>query len=215
MTQRFTQISNLDEARLYYEGLAGRMPERGQVIPHLCDQIGEWAQQNLGSQSAEFSIVELCAGGGQLADPLLQRFPAARYVGFDFLAHGIAYAQEKLARFDDRVTLIQADLNDDGWLDQLPPVVHIWTSLQSLHDLGDAAAVSRIYSMTYQPLADGGWWVLADLLADSLQAGQTDPGRLTVEEHLTRFEQAGYRSVLCTLKTPSFGCFRAEKSPAS
>jgi SAM-dependent methyltransferase len=204
VAQRFRDISNLEEARAYYEGLADRWPERAAVIEHLCGEVAQIATQN------QCTVVELCAGGGQLAFPLLSRFPNLRYLGFDSSEHGIVYAREKLAPFATRVELYEMDLNDNAWLAKVPERVDACLSLQSLHDLGDAEAVARIYRVTHDLLTPGGRWILADFLEHSSDTPAADPGRLTVEKHLELFDAAGYATAHCTMQTRNFGCFVAK-----
>lgn len=212
MTQRFRDIRNLHDARVYYEGLAERWPERGPVLEHLCEQVGTVVEAH-GRTDLDLTVVELCAGGGQLAYPLLERFETLRYTGIDFSPHGIAYAQEKLAPFAERVSLYEADLNGSAWLDHVPARVGVFMSLQSLHDLGDASHVARIYAKTRAFLADGGCWILADFLRKSLEDPTADPGRLSIEEHLAFFADAGYADARCTMETRNFGCFLAVAGP--
>jgi cyclopropane fatty-acyl-phospholipid synthase-like methyltransferase len=202
MVARFRDISSVTDARDYYEGLSERWPERIAIIDHLCEQVA--------ALSDEATMVELCAGGGQLAWPLLTRFPRLRYIGLDLSPHGLAYAEDKLASFGGRVTLRQADLNTDDWLAYVPPQVDGWLSLQSLHDLGDANAVARIYAVTRKYLRRGGRWILADLLPQTGQDPAVNPGRLPIETHLQYFEAAGYATAQCTMQTDHFGCFVAE-----
>lgn len=207
MCKRFRDIQNVEEARAYYEGLGERWPERTRVVAHLCDQVALLPEDG--------RIVELCAGGGQLAYPLLERFPKLRYMGLDLSTHGIEYARAKLARFGDRAQLYTVDLNAEEWLDLLAPAdvqpIDAWISLQSLHDLGDAAAIARIYALTYALLRPGGRWILADLLAQSTADPAADPGRLTVERQLELFAAAGYADARCTMETRNFGCFVAAR----
>jgi hypothetical protein len=202
MTARFQDISSLAQAQTYYEGLAARWPERAEVIAHLCEQAALVPPKGV--------VVELCAGGGQLAFPLLSQYPQMRYIGFDLSTHGIAYARQKLAPFADRVTLWQADLNQDAWLTHLPGPIDALLSLQSLHDLGDANAVARLYAVTHALLHTQGRWILADFLEHSVQEPASNPGRLRVEQHLAYFNQAGYSTAHCTLQTANFGCFVAQ-----
>ncbi|MEX1020368.1 MAG: class I SAM-dependent methyltransferase [Litorilinea sp.] len=219
MTARFRDIHTLAEARDYYEGLSDRWPERTDVIEHLCIQVGHLLAATtsvvgLGKTARPLRVVELAAGGGQLAAPLLARFPTLRYVGFDQSPWGIAYAEEKLALYAPRVALYEADLNGTAWLEQLPGLVDVFISLQSLHDLGDEAAVARIYSTTRKQLAPQGRLIFADLLQHSSANPAADPGRLTVESHLARLAAAGYADAQCTMQTRNFGCLVATATGA-
>jgi hypothetical protein len=107
-------------------------------------------------------------------------------------------------------TWLEADLNEDSWQAQIVQPVNAFVSLQSLHDLGDEAAVARIMRLAAQHLAPQGQFVYADMLAEEVPPANPNPGKLPVTRHLDLLRAAGFSSVACTWTTGVFGCFLAQ-----
>lgn len=177
-------------------------PERQDVIRHIVNQVAA-----LPFPAAE--VVELCSGTGQLAEALLITLPQIRYTGLDRSEVLIAYASKRLASFDNRATLIQANLNEVAWLDDLRKPLQAIVSMQSLHDLGGEAEVDRIYGLSKKLLASGGLFLNADLTVPPGQDKPDNPGRRSIPRHLELLRRHGYQNVVCTLELGEFGCFVA------
>jgi hypothetical protein len=111
-----------------------------------------------------------------------------------------------LAPFGDRVSLIETDLNTDGWQTRLVGDIHAIVTMQSLHDLGDERQVKRIYSVAKELLAPGGLLLNADLLPDLGPDVNPNPGRLTAARHLDLLNGQGFADVACTLELERFSC---------
>ncbi|MBU1616964.1 MAG: methyltransferase domain-containing protein [Candidatus Margulisbacteria bacterium] len=78
-----------------------------------------------------FTLLDLGIGTGNLAKKVLERFPGARVTGVDFSEQMINICRERLARFADRLTLINM-----GFDRELPPGKHnVVTMNLSLHHL--------------------------------------------------------------------------------
>ncbi|MCP4360348.1 MAG: hypothetical protein GY796_20260, partial [Chloroflexi bacterium] len=82
-------------------------------------------------------------------------------------------------------------------------------SMQSLHDLGDEAAVNRIYGLAKSLLVPGGLFLNADLIVPPQQDKPGNPGRRSISRHLELLQAQDYRQVTCTLARGEFGCFVA------
>ena len=199
----FRTFENPAEAAQYAASLDERWPERAAVLSHLSAQLAHLADPR-------GQVAELCVGAGALVARLLADYAHIHYTGFDISAPLLAVAQERLAPYAQRLTLIQADLNDDGWLAHLPRPLDALVSLQSLHDLGDAEAVARIYRIARQRLAPGGQLVFADLLAPIPPDPTAHPGRLSVACHLELLSTAGFADPRCTLECGPLACFVAQ-----
>lgn len=191
------------EAADYAASLDERWPERAAIQAHLSEQLAPLAGQPA-------HVAELCIGAGALAARLLADYPRITYTGFDVSAPLLAVAQERLAPHAQRLTLIETDLNHGDWLAHLPQPLSALVSLQSLHDLGDAAAVARIYHIAHERLQPGGRLVFADLLAPIPPDPTANPGRLSVARHLDLLAAAGFADARCTLEFGPFGCFVAQ-----
>lgn len=199
----FRTFESTDDAAAYAASLDERWPERAAIQAHLSAQLAP-----LAGKPAQ--AVELCSGAGALAVRLLADYPLLRYTGFDNSAPLLALAETRLADHARRLRLVKTDLNESGWLGQLPQPLAAVVSLQSLHDLGDAEAVARIYRIAQAQLAPGGRLVFADLLAPIPPDPAANPGRLSVARHLDLLAEAGFANPVCTLELGPFGCFVAQ-----
>ena len=122
-------------AQNYAETVNERRPERLEVFAHVADHLAELANNAP-------TVVELAPGPGMLAEVLLSAQPQLTYIGIDYSAPFIQIARDKLAPFDQRITLHQADLVKDDWPSLLSSPVHAVVSNMAIHDLGSEAAVT-------------------------------------------------------------------------
>lgn len=175
-------------------------PERTEVIQHIINQVGALPFPAI-------EVVELGSGAGRLAEALLAALPQIRYTGLDRSDLMVAYNRERLATFSSRATFLQANLNEEDWLAQVPAPVQAIISMQSLHDLGGEAEVDRIYGMSKDLLAPGGLFLNADLIVSPSEDKPGNPGRRSIPRHLELLQQHGYEQVACTLAQGEFGCF--------
>lgn len=199
----FRTFDSPAEAEEYAASLDTRWPERAAIQAHLSAQLAA-----LDGQPAQ--VAELCAGAGALAARLLADYPGMRYTGFDVSAPLLTVARARLADYAPRTAWVQTDLNQSDWIERLPQPLDALVSLQSLHDLGDADAVARIYRIAARQLAPGGRLVFADLLAPMPPDPTANPGRLPVARHLELLTAAGFTDARCTLELGPFGCFCAQ-----
>jgi tRNA (cmo5U34)-methyltransferase len=63
------------------------------------------------TQSRKIAVLELGTGTGALALDVLKHFPRAIYTGIDFSSTMLEMASHRLKKCDQRVTLLNADLN--------------------------------------------------------------------------------------------------------
>jgi SAM-dependent methyltransferase len=201
----FRTFADTAEAAAYVASLDERWPDRSLVKAHLSRRLGPWTVDAP-------RVVEFCSGAGALAGQILADHPAVHFTGIDASPTLLALARADLAHYSDRAMWVEADLNGDEWPTRLPGPVDAFVSLQSLHDLGDAAAVGRIVRLAAAHLAPGGQFVYADLLPDPAPDAKPNPGRLPVERHLALLAEAGFSSAQCTLKVGPFGCFWAQRA---
>jgi len=197
MAREFDSVPELVE---WAKSLDDRWPERHQVMQHIAEQLNR-------VPFLKPNVVELCCGAGVLAEFLLRELSCIRYRGLDASASLLQFTEERLVGFGDRVVgLHQVDLNE-GWLGLLPDPVHAIVSMQSLHDVGDDEAVSRVYDLAYQALTRGGMFLNADL------ATPERPGRMPVERHLEFLRVHGFDQVGCTMEIGSFVCVVGFRGP--
>jgi hypothetical protein len=196
----FRNLSNAADIVQWTARLNRERPERSDVVQYIIDQVGA-----LPFPAVE--VVELCAGAGQLAEALLSALPQVRYTGLDRSELLLTYSRERLATFGSRMTLLQANLNEESWLEQLPEQIHAVVSMQSLHDLGGEAEVDRIYGLSKDLLVSGGLFLNADLIVPPGQDKPDNPGRRSIPRHLELLQRHGYERAACTLALGEFGCF--------
>lgn len=202
----FKSVQSDDDVLAYLAQINRKFPARPQVVRHIEAQLAALPLENP-------VVVELCHGPGLLARRLVSRLSHIRYTGFDFSEAFVRFTGGQLASFGERANVIQADLNAAGWLAQLPAAIHAIVSLQSLHDLGDEAEVSRIYRLARERLTPSGLFLNADLIAPEGGAVAYNPGRLSINRHLELLRDLGFESVACTLQVDEFACVMAN-SPA-
>ena len=190
MAREFTDV---DELVAWSQSLDDRWPERCEVKQQIGVQLQEMSLEQL-------HVVELCCGAGVLAEYLMQTLSHICYCGLDASQSLLNFTGERLAGLGDRVLgLHQVDLNDD-WLGVLPERVDAIVSMQSLHDVGDEAAVNRVYGLAKQALKKGGMFLNADL------ATPEKPGRMSAERHLELLNAHGFDRVSCVLEVGAFVC---------
>ena len=192
MPRDFHSPEGVDE---WLQSLDDRWPARAKLAQHIVEQIADLP-------AFDPHAVELAPGGGKLAEQMLSALPAT-YTGIDFSEPLLNRTRQRLAFFADRVQLIHADLNEDNWPAQITGPVHAIFSLQSLHDLGDAHQVERIYQIAHEILAPRGIFLNADFLHKT-----EDPraGRLPIEQHLRLLSAHRFQRPKCTLEIDGFGC---------
>ena len=110
-----------------------------------------------------FTIVELAAGGGELAEKVLERFPNCRYLALDGSIVMLERLNQRLARFGERVTIRLFDMAARDWRTQLPtPLRCVFSSLCVHHLYGEEKR--QLFKDMAQLLEPGGALLLADIL---------------------------------------------------
>ena len=95
------------------------------MIQALADHVG-----------TQFTFVELGCGAGALTQRILETFPLATAIAVDCDPVLLAMVKIALARFGNRVTLVDADMREQNWTDKLPvQQVDAAVSCSALHGL--------------------------------------------------------------------------------
>jgi hypothetical protein len=74
-----------------------------------------------------------------------------------------------------------------------------------LHDVGDDAAISRVYGLAKTLLLPGGFFLNADLVVAAGEELPQNPGRRSIARHLELLHAHGYQEPRCTLALGGFG----------
>lgn len=198
-------LHSQEEVADYAQSLDDRWPERPQIIEHISAQLADHAA----TLSSPLHVVELCCGAGKLAEHLLANHPTLIYTGVDVSGPALEFTRNRLAPYASRVTLIEANLNDDGWQVEIQRPIHAIISMQSVHDLGGEADVARIYAIAKDLLAPNGLFLNADLLPSTDPAAPPHPGRFPIAHHLELLRRAGFARQFNTLQAGGFAAFAA------
>lgn len=137
----------------------------------------------------EFRVLELGCGTGNFLQRILEKFPKARCVTFDYSAEMLAYAARKIAKYTDRVEFHQRDLHDG-----LPPKLgsfHLVSSFSTIHHLLDDKK-AHLFTEIYDVLRSGGWFFLIDPMSIRFDNDVFKQFRHRQHLHLdARFKRAG------------------------
>ncbi len=107
-------------------------------------------------------ILELGCGTGELTRKLAEHFPAAHISALDVSAAMLREAVRKLRPFEERVDLLQRDLQDSAWcdgFDDVDAVVAAYTL-----DYLPLESHERLISQAFQVLARGGRFVTCEFI---------------------------------------------------
>jgi len=111
---------------------------------------------------AAFTILELGAGAGVLAEALLTRFPRATLTALDGSPSMRGEASRRLQPFGDRVRVAPFDLASLDWWDRMFGV-HLLVASMCLHHLNDAKK-QYLYKAAAERLAPNGALLIADIV---------------------------------------------------
>jgi len=114
-------------------------------------------------QVADGWILDLGCGSGLVAQMVLDQKATARIFGLDSSAAMLGMAKARLARYGERVRLLEGDLTSLDRVDA-PAECSAAIAVQSLHHL-DEAQCDRAVRWTFDHLARGGWFFIIDRLA--------------------------------------------------
>ena len=110
-------------------------------------------------------VIDLASGPGSLSERLLARLPRARAVAVDFDPVLLELGRQALARFQRRLTWVEADLRDPDWVRRLPPgPVDAILTTTALHWLS-APDLARLYQQLRRLLRSGGLFMNGDHMA--------------------------------------------------
>jgi SAM-dependent methyltransferase len=115
-------------------------------------------------------VLELCCGDGLLAEMLLDAYPEIDYWGLDGSALMLEQATKRLSRFGERVLLGRFDLADCAWRRIEKPVQAVVSSL-AIHHL-DGPEKQKLFRDVYDMLADGGAFIVADIVEPATSIGR-------------------------------------------
>jgi tRNA (cmo5U34)-methyltransferase len=115
-------------------------------------------------RSEPLRVLDLGTGTGVPAQRILQDFPQANVICVDKSAEMMEIGCAKLAEYNDRVSFVQADLEDPAWNNDLPKKkFDAIVSALALNLLTDGAK-QRLFAQCYEMLEPHGCLVFSDRL---------------------------------------------------
>lgn len=184
-----------------------------------------------------FRFLDIGAGSGPLTALALETFPNSSAICLDMSAPMLARAKAALARFGERVRLVQADFGDPAWIEALgnQPIDAAVSSI-AIHHLRNRRAIQRLYRQVCSLLPAGGVFVDADHMAplpslleryEAAAAGLSQAATEghgqhrhlhqhwnvvgTLEDHLRWLRRAGFHAVDCPWRDLSLALLLAQR----
>jgi len=156
--------TNNTSANQWNEGDSTTFLDFGEIfVPERAEQT-ETLLQLIPARSDEvFTIVELAAGGGVLAQAILERFPACHYIALDASEKMRAEMTQKLAAFHDRLTILPFLLEEQAWRTTLPSPLRCVVSSLCVHHLSDEEK-QTLFRDIVEHLEPEGALLLADII---------------------------------------------------
>jgi len=137
------------------------VPGRAEQLATLLDLIPAHPDET-------FTIVEPGAGGGQLAQAVLEKFPHCHYIAFDGSKTMRDYLAHRLTSFHDRLEIRPFELTEQAWHYTLPSPLRCILSSLCIHRLTGSQKRQFFIDMA-QSLEAGGAVLLADLVEPANQ----------------------------------------------
>lgn len=137
-------------------------------VPARAEQTSALLQLIPAQTNEEFTVVELAAGEGKLAEAILERFPRCHYLALDGSEAMRARAQQRLARFGERLEIRPFELAEQTWRAQLPAQVRCVLSSLCVHHL-NGSGKRRLFHDMLKHLEPGGALLLADIILPASQ----------------------------------------------
>ena len=193
-------LADFDSPGEWARDLDRRWPERAVLKDTLLAEI----EGHLTYLDHPPRLLELGIGAGELLLRLRKSYTNAFLAGLDVQVELTEFVSNGLA---GDVLLVAADLRDT-W----PPLgggFDVVFTLQTLHDVGGAAAQQRVYGQAAAALVPGGLFLNADFVVPMAHDDPRVPQRLPASKHLAmlRAERLGETAVVT--EAGGFACVRA------
>lgn len=137
------------------------VPARAEQTAALLDLIPAHPDES-------FTIVELAAGEGILAQAILERFPHCHYIALDGSETMRERMRQRLSAFQDRLDIRAFELAESDWHKTLPESLRCVVSSLSVHHLSNAGK-RLLFRNMFARLAPGGALLLADIIKPANQ----------------------------------------------
>jgi tRNA (cmo5U34)-methyltransferase len=132
-------------------------------VPSRGEQTSALLQLIPAETSEQFTVVELAAGEGVLAEAMLEGFPRCHYIALDGSEAMRARIRQRLARFSERLEIRPFELEAADWRAELPDQVRCVLSSLCVHHLDDGGKRQLFHDM-FLRLEPGGALLFADIV---------------------------------------------------
>ncbi|GAC1397942.1 MAG: class I SAM-dependent methyltransferase [Ktedonobacteraceae bacterium] len=156
--------TNTTPANQWNEGDSATFLDLGEIfVPKRAEQTETLLQLIPARTDEAFTIVELAAGGGILAQAILERFPACHYIALDGSATMREQMAQKLTAYKHRLTILPFLLERQEWRSALPSPLRCVVSSLCVHHLDDEEK-RVLFSDMVARLEPGSALLLADII---------------------------------------------------
>lgn len=152
MSDATTESWSVSNTEMFVKYGQAYVPRRPEQISTVCDLLNDLPVAH---------VLDLCCGEGLLSEEYLSRTRGGQVTLLDGSAEMLEAAANRLARFGDRFTRIQADIADRDWR-VANRYGGVMTSL-AVHHL-NAEGKQQLYRDLHDLLPPGGVFVMADLV---------------------------------------------------
>jgi ubiquinone/menaquinone biosynthesis C-methylase UbiE len=142
-------------------------------IPARKERFETIIQLITATQQKVSKVLDIGCGTGSLMLPILETFPIAEVWGIDFDPMLLALAEKRLAKFDSRARLVEADLRKQNWLINVPASFDAVVSATTLHWFS-SEQLGQLYKQFASVLKKGGIFLNADHAGSSYKRIQKD-----------------------------------------
>jgi tRNA (cmo5U34)-methyltransferase len=132
-------------------------------VPARAEQVNTLLRLIPARRDEVFALAELAAGGGELAETILEHFPGCRYLALDGSALMLERLRQRLARFGERVAVRPFDIAARDWRTRLPTPLRCVLSSMCVHHLSGEGKRQIFHDMA-RCLEPGGALLLADII---------------------------------------------------
>jgi tRNA (cmo5U34)-methyltransferase len=132
-------------------------------VPARAEQLATLVDLVPAQPTETFTVVELGAGAGHLAQAILEQFPHCHYVALDGSERMREHLSRHLARLGDRVEIRPFELAEQAWRQTLPSPLRCVLSSLCVHHL-TGPQKRQFFAEMEQRLEPGGSLLLADVV---------------------------------------------------
>jgi tRNA (cmo5U34)-methyltransferase len=132
-------------------------------VPGRAEQLTALVNLLPAQPGEAFTVIELGAGAGHLAQAILEKFAQCNYLALDGSAKMRDHMEHQLASFQDRLTIRPFELAEQAWRQVLPSPLRCVLSSLCVHHLTGQQKRQLFVDMA-QSLETGGAFLLADIV---------------------------------------------------